>query len=130
MKQRLLIVEDDAVNISLLSGLLREHYQISIARTKTRACEILDTEQIQIVLLDLNLPDGSGVDICDKYNRSASPIDEPLFIVMTGDTNKQTEIDCFAVGATEFITKPIDKHTFMARMKIQSAIIALQNQQA
>ena len=44
---RLLIVEDDAVNINMLSGLLRDDYQISIARTKKRALEILENEDIK-----------------------------------------------------------------------------------
>jgi putative two-component system response regulator len=122
-KKRILIVEDDAVNISLLSGLLRDNFSISIARTKARALEIIAKELIHIILLDLNLPDGSGFDICDAVKAEGDFLKVPLVVVMTGSSDEQTELESFSRGANEFITKPINKDIFLARLSLQSSIV-------
>ncbi len=120
---RLLIVEDDAVNINMLSGLLRDDYQISIARTKKRALEILENEDISLVLLDLNLPDGRGLDICEKFKSETERFAAPFVIVMTGSDEINTEVRCFQAGANEFITKPIQKESFLARLALQTELL-------
>ncbi|MDT0581291.1 MULTISPECIES: response regulator [Alteromonadaceae] len=120
---RLLIVEDDAVNINMLSGLLRNDYQISIARTKKRALEILENEDISLVLLDLNLPDGKGLDICEQFKSDKTRFSPPFMVVMTGYDEENTEVSCFEAGANEFISKPIKKESFLARLALQTQLM-------
>lgn len=120
---RLLIVEDDAVNINMLSGLLRDDYQISIARTKKRALEILENEDISLILLDLNLPDGKGLEICEKFKSEETRFSAPFVVVMTGSDEIHTEVSCFQAGANEFISKPIKKESFLARLALQADLL-------
>ena len=120
---RVLIVEDDAVNISLISGLLVKDYPLSIARTKARALQILETEEIGIVLLDLNLPDGKGIDICKRVKHGNKHSDAPIFIVMTGSNDSLAELECLRAGASDYIVKPFDVEVFKARLEIQADII-------
>ena len=117
---RVLIVEDDPVNISLLSGLMVGRYQISIARTKQRALDILQNEEIGIVLLDLHLPDGNGMDICKMLKLTNKRDDAPIVIVMTGTQEPSVEAQCLLAGASDFMVKPLNVEVFNARLEIQA----------
>ncbi|MGE5357845.1 MAG: sigma-54-dependent transcriptional regulator [Bacteroidales bacterium] len=106
MKQatRVLVVDDDAAFRRVLAGeLQRSGYEVNTAGTGEEAVRAAGDHQPEIVLLDLRLPDGSGLDILARV-RQASPASE--VIMLTGHGSIDTAIEAIRAGAFDYVSKP------------------------
>lgn len=100
---KILIVEDDrGLNQGITLALEREDTAFLQAHATGEAREILEREQVDMALLDVNLPDGSGYDLL-KEIRSHSKI--PVLLITANDLESD-EITGFSLGADDYITKP------------------------
>ncbi len=111
--ETILVVEDNAVNRRLAEFLLRSNgYQVREASTAQEAFEILKTERPDLILMDVQLPGMDGLEAIRKLKENAATRDIPVVAVtsyaMTGDREK-----ALAAGCDGYITKPIDKTTFI-----------------
>lgn len=107
MQERLLVVEDDLVlQLALTAMLRREGFTILTARSVGEARMQLLKEHPTVVLLDLGLPDGSGLDVLAQLNGDP---DAPLAIVTTANDTLAVAIDALRLGAFDFLTKPINQ---------------------
>ncbi|PBQ32836.1 response regulator [Sphingobacteriaceae bacterium] len=108
-KKRILIIDDDNRNIFALTATLRSKGFECISRTNAReAIEFLQgDEPIDIVLLDMMMPDMDGYEALPEIKKITKRSDVPVVSVtaqaMTGDKEK-----CLAAGADNYISKPID----------------------
>ena len=104
-KRHVLIVEDDVINQEILKETISTTYDVAIAQTGEEAIEIIreQNEILSVVLLDLNLPDSSGVDILKRIKENPVYSHIPV-IVMTADN--EAEVECLTLGAIDFIPKP------------------------
>jgi len=111
---RILIVEDEeSLADSVRYNLEREGYQISVATDGRRAVEKFRSEKPAIVILDLMLPEVSGLDVC-RMIRSES--DVPIIMV----TAKDSEADKVAgleLGADDYVTKPFSIRELVSRVR-------------
>ena len=111
---RILIVEDEeSLADSVRYNLEREGYQISVATDGRRAVEKFRSEKPAIVILDLMLPEVSGLDVC-RMIRSESDI--PIIMV----TAKDSEADKVAgleLGADDYVTKPFSIRELVSRVR-------------
>jgi len=111
--ETILVVEDNAVNRRLAEFLLRANgYQVREASTAPEAFEILKTERPDLILMDVQLPGMDGLEATRRLKANAATRDIPVVAVtsyaMTGDREK-----ALAAGCVGYITKPIDKTTFI-----------------
>lgn len=100
-----LVVEDSRVDMFRTIQILRNtnrSLNIRQATTLGEAIKYCSDQEIDLALLDLNLPDSSGVETVRKFRNSAPSV--PL-IVLTGETNKETHLGCLAAGCNGFISK-------------------------
>ena len=104
-KRRILLVEDDIVNQEMLKAGLEEVYDLIIAETGEQAMDILrdQYEKLSIILLDLNLPGMSGIEVLRLIKADPAFSRLPV-IVMTADS--EAEVECLNLGAIDFIPKP------------------------
>ncbi len=117
MTNRLLIVEDNTD----IAGLIQLHAKdidcsSDIAATGKQALEMFDREKYQLVILDLMLPEISGLEVCRQLRTSSSYV--PILML----TSKSSEFDRvlgLEVGADDYITKPFSLPELMARIKAQ-----------
>ena len=79
----------------------------------------------EIISLDLYLPDGNGLDIC-KAIRSSRKLDELPIVIVSGNTEMDTVVECLRAGANDHISKPIIKEEFFARVSNVLKIRTLQ----
>ncbi|MGI9577332.1 MAG: response regulator [Microthrixaceae bacterium] len=111
---RVLVVEDEEAFIDALQvGLVREGFDLEVARDGAEAITRFDERQPDLVLLDVMLPTLSGIDVCREL-RSRS--DVPIIMV----TAKAAEIDTVVgleVGADDYVTKPYRLRELVARMR-------------
>jgi two-component system, OmpR family, response regulator RegX3 len=109
-----LVVEDEEAFIDALTvGLLREGFNIEIARDGAEALDRFDEVAPDLVLLDVMLPTVSGIDVCRELRRRT---DVPIIMV----TAKAAEIDTVVgleVGADDYVTKPYRLRELVARMR-------------
>ena len=114
--KRVLVIEDEESFITALKvGLTREGFTVEVQSDGAAAFETFKTFNPDIVLLDLMLPNRSGIDICRDIREIAKT---PIIMV----TAKSEEIDTvlgLEVGADDYISKPYRLHELIARMRAQ-----------
>ena len=116
--QTLLIVDDDAVNRIVLSGILALHeYSILEAGSGSEAIEILAANpQIDLVIMDVMMPDMSGFETC-AIIRETYAIHELPILFLTAKKNVDEDIaQCFSVGGNDYFTKPVVKADLLPRV--------------
>jgi two-component system, OmpR family, response regulator ResD len=111
---KILIVEDE-LNLQQLTKkyLVREKYQVFTASTGKEALSIFDNNEIDLIVLDLMLPDMSGFKIGERI-RSYSEV--PI-IMLTARSEEQDKLDGFNSGADDYMTKPFSPRELLARIK-------------
>jgi two-component system cell cycle response regulator DivK len=109
----ILLVEDNEVNRRLAGFLLRSHgYQVREATTAAAAFEMVDKERPDLIVMDIQLPGMDGLEITRRLKEQPATADIPVIAVtsyaMKGDREK-----ALAAGCASYVTKPIDKNTFI-----------------
>jgi DNA-binding response OmpR family regulator len=114
---RVLVVEDDeAIARGLTSALGSEGYEVIVSMTAADATARLAEDSISLVLLDLSLPDGDGIDFCRRIR--ADRLDMPIVML----TARQGEADIVVgldAGANDYIPKPFRLAELLARVRAQ-----------
>ena len=116
---RILIIEDDEdLREGLVFSLEMDGYETSCAGTKRDGMELLKS-RYDLVLLDCNLPDGSGYDLCTEIREYG---DMPLFM-LTARNTEMDEVKALGLGAADFMSKPFSLAVLKARIRkiLQSA---------
>jgi len=111
---RVLIVEDDSDIVENLSILLRdEGYSVCCASSVKQALSTLHTENIDLVLLDITLPDGNGYSVCTAVKRQTNA---PV-IFLTAMADESSIVTGFQLGADDYITKPFKPMELICRVR-------------
>ena len=115
----ILIVEDDPAQRELFQELLRtEGYAVEAAPDRTRGLARIEAGGVDLVLLDLVLPDGNGLDLCRQIRVRARERHLPIIILSVAGAG-HTPHDCLAAGADDFIEKPFDLMDLLDRIRVQ-----------
>ena len=113
---RILIVDDTPANIKVLHNLLREDYALSVATSGAGALEIaFSDERPDLVLLDVMMPEMDGHEVCRRLKADSRTRDVPVIFV-TAMSEVEDETKGFALGAVDYITKPIRPPIVEARV--------------
>jgi diguanylate cyclase (GGDEF)-like protein len=119
MSATLLIVDDDAMNRDALSRRISSAgYAVLVAENGPQAIEIVRTERVDLVLLDVMMPEMSGVETLRRLRQHRSVADLPV-IMVTAKTGSNDVVEALEVGANDYITKPVDFSVAMARIRTQ-----------
>ena len=111
--EKILLIEDNAVNRDLTQFLLESQgYQVCEAATAEEAFEILKTEQPALIVMDIQLPGMDGLEATKKLKENPATRDIPVLAV-TSYAMKGDRESAAAAGCVGYITKPIDKTTFL-----------------
>jgi diguanylate cyclase (GGDEF)-like protein len=112
-----LIVDDMAANIAILSDLLQSSYKIKIAKNGQRALEIAKSkEKPDLILLDIEMPQMSGYDVCKILKSSSETRNIPIIFV-TAKNDTMDEEYGLNLGAIDYIKKPFHPAIIKIRVK-------------
>ena len=101
-----LIVEDDAGTAEMLAALVAaEGFTTATAASLQQARRELESQRPDVVLLDLSLPDGSGIDLFDAVE---TPDPACEIVLITGHASLETSIQALRLGAADYLRKPVD----------------------
>lgn len=110
-----LIVEDDPNIATALSHALQNDYSVDIAPTGKLAIYKNDTTDYQIIILDLGLPDISGLNVCMQLRERG--VKTPI-LVLSGESHPMIKINLLDAGANDYLTKPFSLGELKARMRV------------
>ena len=116
-KPTILVVDDMTTTLLLLHDLLKDTYEVKIAKSGTKALEILESpNDIDLILLDIEMPDMNGYDVCKRIKNNETIKNIPI-IFITGRTSQEDEEYGLNLGAIDYITKPFNKAIVKLRIK-------------
>jgi CheY-like chemotaxis protein len=122
---KILVVDDQPVNVQLLKRKLeREGIQVIAAYTGQEALDLVPREKPDLILLDVMMPDMDGLDVCQRLQETEDTRSIPI-IFITARTSKESKLEGLAVGAVDYITKPIDLEETLARVQTQLRFVAI-----
>jgi len=115
MRRRVLVVDDEADFLATYERLLRRQgYEVVTATSRATGLAALAGEPPHLVISDVRLPDGDGLDVV----RAARGLPEPMpVIVVTGYPSDQTRRAALAAGATTFLAKPFAAAVLLAAIR-------------
>jgi DNA-binding response OmpR family regulator len=111
-----LVVDDYEANLSGLREFLQRDYSVITTTSGREALRIAKDASPHAVLLDVMMPEISGLDVCAELKEDAVTRLIPV-ILMSGQGDRQTRIAGIAAGADDFLDKPIDTEELRARMR-------------
>jgi len=116
-----LIVDDNATNIDVLVGTLKDRYRLGIAKRGENALAYAAKHRPNLILLDIMMPEMDGYEVCARLK--ANPDTEPIpliFITAKSETTDKTK--AFDMGAVDYITKPFHAAELRARVQTHIAL--------
>lgn len=116
-KPVVLVVDDAPANIHMLVEALRDEYDIKVAVRGNQALELAERDpQPDIILLDIQMPDMDGLEVCRRLKSQDATRHIPVIFV-TAETSWAVEHTCFEVGGVDFVTKPFSIPVVRARVR-------------
>ncbi|HEY8097005.1 MAG TPA: response regulator [Methylobacter sp.] len=118
----LLIVDDTPLNIQILAESLCSEYQIKISTNGAEALQIYELSHVDLVLLDVQMPEMDGYEVCRRMKSIAGKEGVPIIFVTTNSTPEDKAAGIEA-GAVDYITKPVNLPMLRDRLKTHLANI-------
>jgi len=115
----LLVVDDDALNRDLMiRRLARRGFETAPAGDGQSALEWIQSHTVDLVLLDVEMPEMNGIEVLKILRRTYTPAQLPI-IMVTGKSGSDDIVSALANGANDYVTKPIDFPVVLARIQTQ-----------
>ena len=119
-----LVVDDTPENLTLMGALLRDHFMVKVANNGEKALKIaMSDTPPDLVLLDIMMPGLDGYEVCRRLKATAATRDIPV-IFLTARSDPDDERMGLALGAVDYITKPISPPILLARVNTHLALKA------
>jgi signal transduction histidine kinase len=114
---KILIIDDEPDNFDVIEALLdSEGYDLSYVANGLQAFELLAAFQPDVILLDVMMPEINGIEFCDKFKSHPQWKHIPV-IMVTALSSKEDLSKCIAVGADDFISKPVNGTELRSRVR-------------
>ena len=117
MSQRILIIEDEPdIRKTLEYNLSREGFDVICASSLSEGKDSINAAKFSLILLDLMLPDGSGLDLCRELKSDPKKNLIPI-IILTAKDDEVDKVVGFELGADDYVTKPFSVRELILRVK-------------
>lgn len=111
---KILLVEDnESIILGLEYLLMQENYQVKTARNIREAYDTVDKESVDLILLDISLPDGNDFDFCKDVKKR----DDTSVIFLTAREEESDVVNGLELGADDYIVKPFRNRELISRIK-------------
>jgi DNA-binding response OmpR family regulator len=118
-RPHILLVDDDISTIQVLWCLLSDEAQIRFARSAAQALELARERTPDLILLDLELPDGHGLELCRALRREPAALAQVPVLIVTAHAGDEQQVAALELGAADFIRKPLQGPQLLARVHAQ-----------
>ncbi|MDU2064362.1 MAG: diguanylate cyclase [Sporomusaceae bacterium] len=117
-KQTVLVVDDEKFHCNLLMKILQDNYSVYCATSGSQALKIIISRKIDLILLDIMLPDIDGYEICRRVKENPATQDI-VVIFISSNSSPRHQTTGFSMGAVDYITKNTDIAVVKARIESQ-----------
>lgn len=123
MATRLLIVDDEPANLALLRQILAPEYSLIFARSGTEALAAASKHGPSLILLDIEMPDMNGYDVCSKLKSNPETASIPvIFVTSLAEIGNETA--GFEAGAVDYLVKPVSPPIVLARVRNHLSLVS------
>ncbi len=112
MQRRILVVDDDSMNLVRTKMILGKYYDVLFAESGEEALDKLKSEKVDLVLLDIEMPRMNGI---ETFERMDIPADIPV-IFLTASGDEEDVKSAIKLGAVNYLKKPFQPHELMRRV--------------
>jgi len=117
MSQKILLIEDEPdIRKTLEYNLSREGFDVACASSLSEGKNYINAGQFSLILLDLMLPDASGLDLCRELKSDSEKKTTPI-IILTAKDDEVDKVVGFELGADDYVTKPFSVRELILRVK-------------
>ncbi|MCM8530094.1 MAG: SpoIIE family protein phosphatase [Lentisphaeraceae bacterium] len=129
VKHKILVIDDHVVMREIVKDILMDQgYDVVILEGTEGAKEILDTQKISLLLLDVQMPNETGYEFLKRLKKENGRLDVPV-IFMTGMDNIDDKVYGFELGAVDYIVKPFHRMDVLMRVKAHLKLVETHNEQ-
>jgi PleD family two-component response regulator len=125
-KIKILVVDDQPVNIQIIHQMLNADYQIFMATSGAQAITLCQNNPPDLILLDVLMPDLDGFATCRLLKQQPELAQIPVIFV-TGMQSQEDETLCWEAGGADFVIKPVNALTLKHRIKTQLKLKQMQD---
>jgi CheY-like chemotaxis protein len=112
-REKVLIVDDDPMHIDIMRhGLENQGFEVFSATTANDLFDRIQTNRPDVIVLDICLPDGNGLEICKELSDAPATISIPV-IILSGSTEDSVVRQARAAGCRFFLSKPFDPNAIL-----------------
>jgi putative two-component system response regulator len=121
MSKKILIVDDDMINLMLLKKMLTKNsdYEVLEAKNGLEALKILEDNHVDMVLLDIIMPVMDGLQVIENLRGQNRYIDIPIVVLSTNEMKKKEALE---LGANDFMEKPIREDDLMQKVRLYTDV--------
>ncbi|OFZ18306.1 MAG: hypothetical protein A2X94_13155 [Bdellovibrionales bacterium GWB1_55_8] len=113
--KKILLVDDDTENLALIAQMLQPHYQAIQASSGREGIQLAVREQPDAILLDVNMPEMDGFEVCKKLREQPATRSIPI-LMLTTVTGLDSRVKGLDIGADDYIGKPFQSRELLARI--------------
>ncbi|MDH1056331.1 two-component system response regulator [Aquipseudomonas alcaligenes] len=124
-RPQLLVVDDEPANLQVLRHILQEDYRLLFAKDGAKALELAAREKPELILLDVMMPGMTGYEVCAQLKATPATSAIPVIFV-TALADVEDEAQGFAVGAVDYITKPVSPAIVKARVRTHLSLVRVE----
>ena len=115
MKSIILVVDDDKTNLMRAQKILLPQYRMAATNSGAATLKYLENNRPDLILLDISMPEMNGFEVMEKLRENEETASIPV-IFLTADNTVETEVECFRVGAMDFVVKPFAPDILLSRV--------------
>lgn len=118
----ILCVDDEPANLALLRRILQDDHRLTFARSGQEALDAVQKNLPSMILLDVDMPDMTGLEVCRRLKARSETEDVPIIFV-TGMSDIASERTGLEAGAVDYISKPISPPIVRARVRTHLSLV-------
>lgn len=115
-KSKILIVDDESINILILNELLSKDYIVISSINSNLVIDMVNQKNPDLILLDIKMPGISGLDLCKELKENENTKDIPILFITSVDDENIIE-EAFNSGGVDYILKPINPEILFSKIK-------------
>ena len=123
-KCTVLIVDDIPTNIEVMTGVLKDEYTLKVAINGRKAIEIAQSFNIDLILLDIMMPQMDGFEVCRRLKADPATADIPIIFLSARD-GVEDVVAGLHLGAVDYVSKPVDPTILKARLSAHLSLSTL-----
>ena len=112
MSKKILIVEDNEVNLDIFQEIFEDNYELKMVTDGLQALEVIEKFMPRLVLLDVMMENIDGYEVCEKI-RSNEKLNDVIIIMVSARAMESDRKKGLEVGANEYITKPFEEEVLL-----------------